>query len=93
MADYVRRYWYFYISYFFTFPKTPLNRQTFIEVKKFFIIPVSILIKGENKMSKGQNTKKGSKKVPLKTLKEKKAAKRDKKNEKNNSVSLDKKFN
>jgi hypothetical protein len=44
-------------------------------------------------MSKGQNTKKSSKKVPLKTLKEKKAAKRDKKNEKNNSVSLDKKFN
>jgi hypothetical protein len=33
-------------------------------------------------MSKGQDSKKSSKKVPLKTMKEKKAAKRDKKNEK-----------
>ena len=32
-------------------------------------------------MSKGQNTKKGSKKEPAKTMKEKKAAKRDKKND------------
>jgi len=31
-------------------------------------------------MSKGQNVKKGSKKEPAKTMKEKKAAKRDKKN-------------
>ncbi len=35
-------------------------------------------------MSKGQNTKKGSKKEPAKTMKEKKLAKRDKKDEKNN---------
>ena len=35
-------------------------------------------------MSKGQNAKKGSKKEPLKTMKEKKAAKRGKKNEKLN---------
>ena len=44
-------------------------------------------------MSKGQNAKKGSRKEPLKTMKEKKAAKRDKKNEKINSGSLEKKFN
>lgn len=31
-------------------------------------------------MSKGQDSKKGSKKEPAKTMKEKKAAKRDKKN-------------
>jgi hypothetical protein len=35
-------------------------------------------------MGKGQDSKKGSKKVAVKTLKEKKAAKRDKKNEKAN---------
>ncbi len=35
-------------------------------------------------MSKGQNSKKGTKKQPLKTMKEKKAAKREKKNEKLN---------
>ena len=35
-------------------------------------------------MSKGQDSKKGSKKEPAKTMKEKKAAKRDKKYEKNN---------
>ncbi len=35
-------------------------------------------------MSKGQNTRKGSKKEPVKTMKEKKAAKREKKNEKSN---------
>lgn len=35
-------------------------------------------------MSKGQDRKKGSKKEPAKTMKEKKAAKRDKKNEKMN---------
>lgn len=35
-------------------------------------------------MSKGLNTKKGSKKEAAKTMKEKKAAKRDKKNEKSN---------
>lgn len=35
-------------------------------------------------MSKGQNAKKGSKKVATKSMKEKKAAKRDKKNEKSN---------
>ncbi|MEW6652981.1 MAG: hypothetical protein AB1394_05865 [Bacteroidota bacterium] len=33
-------------------------------------------------MSKGRNTKNGSKKEPAKTMKEKKAAKREKKNEK-----------
>jgi hypothetical protein len=32
-------------------------------------------------MSKGQNSKKGAKKEPVKTMKEKKAAKREKKNE------------
>lgn len=36
-------------------------------------------------MSKGQNVKKGSKKEPQKTIKEKKAAKREKKNNKFNS--------
>jgi hypothetical protein len=35
-------------------------------------------------MSKGQNSKDGSKKKPAKTMQEKKAAKRDKKNEKMN---------
>jgi hypothetical protein len=35
-------------------------------------------------MSKGQNSKKGSKKEPLKTMQEKKAAKREKKMEKLN---------
>ena len=35
-------------------------------------------------MSKGQDRKKGSKKEPAKTMKEKKAAKREKKNEKIN---------
>jgi hypothetical protein len=34
-------------------------------------------------MSKGQDSKKGSKKEPKKTMQEKKAANRDKKNEKN----------
>ncbi len=33
-------------------------------------------------MSKGQNSKSNTKKKPVKTLKEKRAAKRDKKNEK-----------
>ena len=33
-------------------------------------------------MSKGQNSKDGAKKKPAKTMKEKKAAKREKKNEK-----------
>jgi hypothetical protein len=36
----------------------------------------------ENIMSKGQNRRKDSKKEPAKTMKEKKAAKRDKKNQK-----------
>ena len=44
-------------------------------------------------MSKGMNAKKGSKKPPAKTMKEKKAAKREKKNEQNKSGSLDQKFN
>lgn len=35
-------------------------------------------------MSKGQDRKKGSKKEPAKTMKEKKAAKREKKNQKTN---------
>jgi hypothetical protein len=34
----------------------------------------------EDKMSKGQDSKKGSKKEPARTMKEKKAAKREKKN-------------
>jgi len=44
-------------------------------------------------MSKSRNTKKDSRKKPLKTMKEKKAAKRDKKNDRNKSQALDKKFN
>ncbi len=44
-------------------------------------------------MSKTQDTKKGSKKEPLKTMKEKKAAKRDKKAGKSNTGIMDKKFN
>jgi len=40
-------------------------------------------------MSKGQNSKGNSKKEPAKTMKEKKAAKRDKKNERNNHGLLD----
>ena len=44
-------------------------------------------------MSKGQNTKKGSKKEPQKTMKEKKAAKREKKNEKSKPITLDRRFN
>lgn len=43
-------------------------------------------------MSKGQDSKKGSKKVPAKTMKEKKAAKRDKKNEKNKTGILNPKL-
>jgi hypothetical protein len=39
-------------------------------------------------MGKGQNTKRDSKKEPAKTMKEKKAAKRDKKNEKLNGVTV-----
>ncbi len=39
-------------------------------------------------MSKGKSTKKGSKKEPAKTMKEKKLAKRDKKEEKNNHALL-----
>jgi hypothetical protein len=44
-------------------------------------------------MSKGQNTKKRVKEGPQKTMKEKKAAKREKKNEKDNKGLLDQKFN
>ena len=44
-------------------------------------------------MSKGQNTKKGSKKEPQKTMKEKKAAKREKKNDLNKTGTIDQKFN
>lgn len=40
-------------------------------------------------MSKGQNSKSGSKKEPAKTMKEKKAAKREKKEGRNNSSMLD----
>ncbi|GJQ64382.1 MAG: hypothetical protein SCALA702_34350 [Melioribacteraceae bacterium] len=40
-------------------------------------------------MGKGQNVKKNSKKVPAKTMKEKKAAKRDKENNKGSSGLLD----
>lgn len=40
-------------------------------------------------MSKGQNSKSGSKKQPAKTMKEKRAAKREKKIEKNNHSLLD----
>jgi hypothetical protein len=48
------------------------------------------LNKKENVMSKGLVTKKSTKKEATKTMKEKKAAKRDKKNEKNNSGYLSK---
>lgn len=41
-------------------------------------------------MSKGLISKKSTKKEPTKTMKEKKAAKRDKKNEKSNSGILNK---
>ena len=41
-------------------------------------------------MSKGQNAKKGSKKEPAKSMKEKKAAKREKKDSKNNSFAITK---
>jgi len=41
-------------------------------------------------MSKGQDSKKATKKVAVKSQKEKKAAKRDKKNEKNNHSMLGK---
>jgi len=41
-------------------------------------------------MSKGQNAKKGSKKEPLKTMKEKKAAKREKRDSKSNQSILPK---
>jgi hypothetical protein len=47
-----------------------------------------IKIKRKNIMSKGQNSKKGSKKEPAKTMKEKKAAKREKKNEKMNCCTV-----
>ncbi len=40
-------------------------------------------------MSKNQNVKKGSKKEPAKTMKEKKAAKRDKKNGKPSDQMID----
>lgn len=40
-------------------------------------------------MSKGQNSKSGSKKEPAKTMKEKKAAKREKKDGKNSSSMVD----
>ncbi len=55
--------------------------------------PHPLITKGENIMSKTQDTKKGSKKEPLKTMKEKKAAKRDKKAGKSNTGIMDKKFN
>ena len=45
---------------------------------------LTISIKRKDIMSKGQNSKKGTKKEPAKTMKEKKAAKREKKNEKMN---------
>lgn len=44
----------------------------------------------EDTMSKGQNSKKDSKKEPAKTMKEKKLAKREKKNEKLNHGILNK---
>lgn len=40
-------------------------------------------------MSKGQNSKSGSKKEPAKTMKEKKAAKREKKDKKRYNILLD----
>ena len=39
-------------------------------------------------MSKGQNSKKGSKKEPAKTMKEKKSAKREKKNNELNKMKI-----
>ena len=44
-------------------------------------------------MSKGRNTKKVSKKEPQKTIKEKRAAKREKKNENTKPITLDQRFN
>jgi hypothetical protein len=44
-----------------------------------FIIESHIHITKEHVMSKGQNRKKGSKKEPVRTMQEKKAAKREKK--------------
>ena len=41
-------------------------------------------------MSKGQNTKKGSKKEPAKSMKEKKAAKREKKSGQNSAGIINK---
>ena len=41
-------------------------------------------------MSKGQNTKKGSKKEPAKSMKEKKAAKREKKSGQNSTGIINK---
>ena len=47
------------------------------------IYPEEIIKNGENKMSKGQDSKRGSKKAPQKTKAEKRAAKRAKQEEKN----------
>jgi hypothetical protein len=54
---------------------------------------VDNLIEGEKIMSKGQDSKKGSKKVAAKTMQEKKNAKRDKKSGKTDQgiISVDKK--
>ena len=44
-------------------------------------------------MSKGKNAKKVTKKAPQKTLKKKKAVKREKKNESSKPITLDRRFN
>ena len=44
-------------------------------------------------MSKGKDSKKTTKKAPQKTLKEKKAAKREKKNETSKPITIDRRFN
>jgi hypothetical protein len=46
-------------------------------------------VQKDNIMSKGQNQKRDSKKEPAKTMKEKKAAKREKKEQKTNSGVFD----
>lgn len=49
-------------------------------MNKNYSTKIDNLIEGEKIMSKGQDRKKGSKKVAAKTMQEKKNAKRDKKN-------------
>lgn len=63
--------------------------QTLIAVGAFNNL--TFFNKKDTIMSKGQDTKKGSKKEPAKSMKEKQAAKRDKKNSKGGQVIVPKK--